>query len=75
MDMKDKTSTTWKKLFEIKTRAKTDRGIIKAIKRSTDFFAEMTEEEQTEFVQSEWCEVFDDGIIIWIDEKLIEVQT
>lgn len=36
--MKQTTSTTWKKMMEIPTKAKTVKGIIKAIKRHTDFF-------------------------------------
>lgn len=65
--MKQTTSTTWKKMLEIPTKAKTVNGIIKAIKRHTDFLNGMTQEEMENYVQSEWVEICSNGVIIWED--------
>lgn len=65
--MKQTTSTTWKKMMEIPTKAKTVNGIVKAIKRHTDFFNDMTQEEMENYVKSEWVEICSNGVIIWED--------
>ena len=65
--MKQITSTTWKKMMEIPTKAKTTNGIIKAIKNYTDCFDNLTQEEMVEFVNSEWITRCSDSVIIWED--------
>lgn len=65
--MKQTTSTTWKKMMEIPTKAKTVKGIINAIKQCTDFFNDMTQEEIENYVKSEWVEICSNGVIIWED--------
>ena len=65
--MRQTTSTTWNKMMEIPTRAKTTNGIIKAIKNYTDCFDNLTQEEMVEFVNSEWVTRCSDGVIIWED--------
>lgn len=67
MKMKDCQSATWSKLLELPTRAKTTAGLIKAVRDRTDFFAEMSDEEAEDFIDSEWCTLCDDGIVIWVD--------
>jgi len=41
--MKEVTSTTWKELIEIKTKAKTPSGILRAIRCETDFDFDYTD--------------------------------
>lgn len=69
MKMKDCASTTWKKLLEIPTHAKTTRGKVAAVRRQTDFFNDFSDDEVTDFLKSEWATICEDGIIIWADEK------
>lgn len=65
--MKQTTSTTWKKMLEIPTKAKTVKGIINAIKQHTDFFNDMTQGEMGNYVKSEWVEICSNGVILWED--------
>jgi hypothetical protein len=65
MKMKNEKSSTWSKLFEVPTKAKTEKGIIKAIKRYADCYSNFTEEEMKELLESEYVTKCDDGIIIW----------
>ena len=67
MKMKDCSSATWKKLFEVPTRAKTTAGRIKALKNYTDAYNDISSEEIAETLNSEWCTVCDDGIVIWCE--------
>lgn len=64
---KETTCTTWKKMMEIPTRAKTVNGIIKAIRRYTDAFDDLTQEEMEEYVNSEWVTLCSNGVIVWED--------
>lgn len=43
--MKETNCTSWDKMMEIHTKAKTVNGIIKAIKNYTDCFDNLTQEE------------------------------
>lgn len=65
--MKETNSSSWSKMMQIPTRAKTTNGIIKAIKNYTDFFDDSTQEEMVKFVNSEWVTRCSDGVIIWED--------
>ena len=64
--MKDVNSTTWKKLFEIPTRAKTIKGLVDAIMKVADCYKDR--EEVEELLRSGWSTVCKDGVIIWMDE-------
>lgn len=65
--MKETTCTSWSKMMQIPTKAKTTNGIIKAIKNYTDCFDNLTQEEMVDFVNSEWVTRCSDGAIIWED--------
>lgn len=67
MKMAECKSTTWNKLLEIPTRAKTVKGQIEAIRKFTDCFAEMDDDEIEEYLASEWCTICEDGIVVWVD--------
>lgn len=57
----------WNMLLEVPTRAETDAGRIKAMRRWTDFFDDMSDAEIEQMMNSEWITVCKDGIIVWED--------
>lgn len=64
-------STTWKKLFEISCDTSSDEKIIQALRKETDFFDDMSDEEILKScIDGEWGDVCADGIIIWMDGVL-----
>lgn len=64
--MKDYTSN-YGVVLEIKCDAKTEQEAIEQIKKQSDFFYGMEEDEIIDFVESDWISLFDDGIVIWVD--------
>lgn len=65
MKMKEVTSCTWTKIIEIKTRAKTPNGILRAIRCETDFDFDKSDVEYG--LETGFIELCDDGIILWED--------
>ena len=65
MKMKEAKSRTWRKLAEVKTRAKTMKGIYRALCREfdVDFYENASEVEAA--IAEGYIQVCDDGIIIW----------
>ena len=57
----------WNVLLEVPTRAETDAGRIRAMRRWTDFFDDMSDAEIEAMMDSEWMTVCKDGIIVWAD--------
>ena len=64
--MSEVTSTTWKKMLMIPTKAKTVKGLVKAVLKDTDMYD--SEEAVEDVLFSEWATICKDGIIIWMDE-------
>lgn len=60
-------STTWEKLFEVPTKARTVDGIIAALRNYTDFYNELSDDEMLDIINSVWTEICSDGIIVWED--------
>lgn len=65
MKMKEVTSTTWTKIIEIKTKAKTPSGILRAIRCETDFDFDYTD--VLYGIETGFIEICDDGVILWGD--------
>ena len=64
-------STSWKKLFEISCDTSSEEKIIQALRKETDFFDDMSDEEILKsYIDGEWGDVCADGIIIWMDGVL-----
>ena len=65
MKMKEVTSVTWSKMAEIKTRAKTAKGIYKVLCKEfgVDFYENALAVEDA--IRDGYIQVCDDGIIIW----------
>jgi hypothetical protein len=63
--MEQETSTTWSKLYEIPTTAKTEKELVEAVKGYTDTYS--NDEEIIDVLNSEWATICIDGIIIWMD--------
>lgn len=57
----------WNVLLEVPTRAETGAGRIKAMRRWTDFFDDMSDAEIEQMMNSEWITICKDGIIVWKD--------
>lgn len=70
MKMKDCNSSTWNKIFEVPTKAKTKKGQIAALRKHTGFFDGAVDADVLELLDSEFCTVCDDGIIIWVDGEV-----
>ena len=66
MKMNEVKSSTWTKLAEIKTNAKTLTGIYKAICKEfgVDFYED--ESAVAYAISDGYIQVFDDGIIVWM---------
>lgn len=64
--MKETTSTTWTKIAEIKTKARTARGIYSAIAREIDPVP-FEPDEIEQCIKDGWIEICTDGIIVWAD--------
>lgn len=64
--MRETTSTTWKKWAEIKTRARTPKGIYRAIAREVDPVP-FEPDEIEQCIRDGWITICSDGIIIWYD--------
>lgn len=65
MKMKDVKSITWVKVAEIKTKARTPKGIYKALCREfgVDFYEDAFAVEAA--IAEGYIEICDDGIIVW----------
>ena len=65
MKMKDVKSITWSKVAEVKTRAKTAKGIYKVLCREfgVDFYENALVVEAS--IKDGYIEICDDGIIVW----------
>ena len=65
MKMNEVNSVTWSKLAEIKTKAKTPKGIYKVLCREfgVDFYEDAFAVEEA--IKDGYIEICDDGIIIW----------
>ena len=65
MKMKDVKSNTWSKVAEVKTRAKTPKGIYKVLRKEfdVDFYEDAL---AVEAAIADGCiEICDDGLIVW----------
>ena len=65
--MSEITSSTWTKMLEVPTRARTLEDMIAALRKATDMYEDMSNEEMEELINSDWVEICSDGIIVWMD--------
>lgn len=69
MKMNECTSNVWHKLFSVPTKAKTKKGKIAAIRTHTSFFDDFSDADASKFIDSEFCTLCSDGIIIWCEGR------
>ena len=65
MKMEEITSRTWRKIAEVKTRAKTAKGIYKVLCREfgVDFYEDVLD--VADAIRDGYIEICDDGFILW----------
>lgn len=65
MKMEEITSRTWRKIAEVKTKAKTPKGIYKVLCREfgVDFYEDALAVEAS--INDGYIEICDDGFILW----------
>lgn len=64
----EKKRCNYSALIEIKTKAKTEKGVFRVLKKNIDEdFYENDDEELHNLINSEWVTVCKDGIIVWYD--------
>lgn len=66
MKMNEVNSITWSKLAEVKTRAKTAKGIYKVLRKEfgVDFYEDALAVEAA--IKDGYIEICDDGLIVWM---------
>ena len=66
MKMEEITSRTWRKIAEVKTRAKTAKGIYKVLRKEfdVDFYEDALAVEVA--IKEGYIQICDDGIIVWM---------
>lgn len=68
---KKRNKSNYSPLFEIKTKAKTEIGVCRVLKKNVEpDFYNNDEEELHNLINSDWITVCKDGIIIWEDMVL-----
>ena len=66
MKMNEVKSITWTKMAEVKTRAKTAKGIYKVLRKEfdVDFYEDALAVDEA--IREGYIQVCDDGIIVWM---------
>ena len=63
--MSEVKSSTWAKMLEVPTKARTLAGVIAALRDAADIYKDASNEEMEELVNSDWVEICADGVIVW----------